>query len=265
MTSVSKQAQKHIIEVYETTYHLHSMLRLLHQFYLMAAGDFYLEFISRVDYGLLHSPAEISDGWLQDEFNHCVHRTSLSASYQFISQHVRLRRVRALTALDMWRQPFFSIECEPNLNVLFSPAVMSKYELVFTTLMSLKTQSLGMERLWMEHCSLGQELDAMKNQEIKKTLRPAMDRFNLLRVKIQSFLVTLQNFYFLHVIDKLFDNLLSKLQSVDRFDSILKLHEQYMDDLCRFFFISNGDVGMKQSITDLLDCSKRFVGLHVII
>ena len=67
------------------------------------------------------------------------------------------------------------------------------------------------------------------------------------------------------MIDKLFDNLISKLQSVDRFDSILKLHEQYMDDLCRFFFISNGDVGMKQSITDLLDCSKRFVGLHVII
>lgn len=67
------------------------MLRLLHHFYLMGAGDFYLEFISRVDYGLLHSPAEISDGWLQDEFNHCVHNTSLSASYSFISQHVRLQ------------------------------------------------------------------------------------------------------------------------------------------------------------------------------
>ena len=240
------------------------MLRLLHHFYLMGAGDFYLEFISRVDYGLLHSPAEISDGWLQDEFNHCVHNTSLSASYSFISQHVRLRRVRALTALDMWKQPFFNIECEPNLNVLFGPAVMTKYELIFTTLMTLKTQSLGMERLWMEHCSLGQELDTLKDPEIKRSLRPAMDRFNLLRVKIQSFLVTLQNFYFLHVIDKLFDNLISKLHSVDRFDSIFNLHEQYMNDLCRFFFISSGDMGIKQCINELLDCSKRFVGLQVL-
>ena len=186
----------------------------------MGAGDFYLEFISRVDYGLLHSPAEISDGWLQDEFNHCVHNTSLSASYSFISQHVRLRRVRALTALDMWKQPFFNIECEPNLNVLFGPAVMTKYDI-----------SLALP---------------------------------LLRVKIQSFLVTLQNFYFLHVIDKLFDNLISKLHSVDRFDSILKLHEQYMNDLCRFFFISSGDMGIKQCINELLDCSKRFVGLQVL-
>ena len=107
----------------------------------MGAGDFYLEFISRVDYGLLHSPAEISDGWLQDEFNHCVHNTSLSASYSFISQHVRLRRVRALTALDMWKQPFFNIECEPNLNVLFGPAVMTKYELIFLTLKLIRMQA----------------------------------------------------------------------------------------------------------------------------
>ena len=140
----------------------------------------------------------------------------------------------------------------------------TKYELIFTTLMTLKTQSLGMERLWMEHCSLGQELDTLKDPEIKRSLRPAMDRFNLLRVKIQSFLVTLQNFYFLHVIDKLFDNLISKLHSVDRFDSILKLHEQYMNDLCRFFFISSGDMGIKQCINELLDCSKRFVGLQVL-
>ena len=60
-------------------YHLLPMLRLLQQFYLLGAGDFYLEFISRVDYGFLTAPAEVSNGWLQEEFNNCVHRTSLEA------------------------------------------------------------------------------------------------------------------------------------------------------------------------------------------
>ena len=67
LQSVYDQAQSHILHVYFDEYHLFAMLRLLHQFFLLAAGDFYLVFISRVHSGFLTAPTVVSNGWLPVE------------------------------------------------------------------------------------------------------------------------------------------------------------------------------------------------------
>ena len=240
-------------------YDLLPMLRLLQQFYLLGAGDFYLEFISRVDYGFLTAPAEVSNGWLQEEFNNCVHRTSLACQSEFISEHIRLNRLRALSPFDIWKSSFFTVECEANLRVIFSKSVMAKYEQIFALLMSLKTQSFVMQRIWIDQCGISKELDRIGVSDIESVL----DTFNLLRMKIQSFLTTLQNFYFLHIIDKLYNNLLSKLKNVNRFDDVLEFHNEYLDSLCHYFFVKGGSETIKQLISDLLEQSRLFVGLQV--
>lgn len=261
LQSVYDQAQSHILHVYFDEYHLFAMLRLLHQFYLLAAGDFYLEFISRVDSGFLTAPTEVSNGWLQEEFNNCVHRTSLASQFEFLSQHVRLNRLRALSPFDMWKSPFFTVECEPNLRVIFSKVEMAKYEQIFAFLMSFKTQSFVVQKIWIDQCCLSKELDRVNIVEIESVL----DAFNLLRMKIQSFLTTLQNFYFLHIIDKLYNQMISKLKTVKRFDSILELHNEYLDSLCHYFFVGNEKHSIRILLFDLLEQSRVFVGLQVAI
>lgn len=263
LDSVSHQAQRHILDVYTEQYHLFATLRMLHQLYLLGAGDFYLEFISRVDHGFLHTPNEVSDGWMKEQFDRCVNTTSLVALADAIASHVRLRPVRALSALDIWRSPFFTVECEPNLRVVFSDAALGKYELAFASLMALRTQSVALQRLWRQQCGVGQELDRLADREVAKRLRPAMDRFNLVRMKIQGYLTTLQNFFFLHIINKLYDNLIAELEKAEKFETILQLHEDFINELCRFLFVLNGDGEIKQILNELLECSKRFVGVQV--
>ena len=263
LDSVSSQAQRHILDVYTRDYHLFATLRMLHQLYLLGAGDFYLEFISRVDHGFLHTPGEVSDGWMKEQFDRCVNTTSLVALADTIASHVRLRPVRALSALDMWRSPFFTVECEPNVRVVFSDAALGKYERVFASLMALRTQSVALQRLWRQQCVVGQELDRLGDREVATALRPAMDRFNLVRMKIQGFLTTLQNFFFLHIINKLYDNLTAELEKAEKFETILQLHEDFINELCRCLFVLNGDAEIKQTLNELLECSKRFVGVQV--
>ena len=242
------------------------MFELIHNFYLLAAGDFFLEFISRVDRGYLEKPAEISDGWLQQEFYRCVRHTSLSPSIEYISQHIRLKQIRSMTALDIWKSAFFVIDKEPNLLTIFSPVIMSKYEQIFSILMNMKTTSLLLERFWITQCSLSKELDLIRDPKRKETLlfvQKAINQTNLLRVKIQGFLGTLQNFYFLHVIDKHYQNLMTKMKEVSCFDDILTYHTTFVDDLCRNFFITGNDRGIKQCIDELMACANRFLGVQV--
>ena len=77
------QAQHHIIQFSTDRYFLLRTLRLFHSFYLLGAGDFYLEFISRVEHGFLFAPATVSNGWFQEEFNTCVGRTSLCGEAEY--------------------------------------------------------------------------------------------------------------------------------------------------------------------------------------
>ena len=263
LESVSRQAQRHILAVYTEKYHLFATLRMLHQLYLLGAGDFYLEFISRVDHGFLHTPGEVSDGWMKEQFDRCVNTTSLVALTDTIAAHVRLRPVRALSVLDIWRTPFFTVECEPNLRVVFSDAALGKYEQVFAALMALRTQALALQRLWRQQGDVGQELERLSDRTVAETLRPAMERLNLVRMKMQGFLTTLQNFFFLHIINKLYDNLTAELEKAEKFEIILQLHEEFINELCRCLFVLNGDGEIKQILNELLDCSKRFVGVQV--
>ena len=96
-------------------------------------------------------------------------------------------------------------------------------------------------------------------------IESVLDAFNLLRMKIQSFLTTLQNFYFLHIIDKLYNQMISKLKTVKRFDSILELHNEYLDSLCHYFFVGNEKHSIRILLFDLLEQSRVFVGLQVAI
>ena len=132
-----------------------------------------------MDHGFLHTPGEVSDGWMKEQFDRCVNTTSLVALTDTIAAHVRLRPVRALSALDIWRTPFFTVECEPNLRVVFSDAALGKYEQVFAALMALRTQALALQRLWRQQGDVGQELERLSDRTVAETLRPAMERLNL--------------------------------------------------------------------------------------
>lgn len=227
-----------------------------------------MEFISRVDRGYLEKPAEISDGWLQQEFNRCVNHTSIAPSFNYITQHVRLKRIRALSALEIWKSPFFIVDKEPNLWAIFTPVVMGKYESIFTFLMEMKTRSLHLERFWVTQCSLSKEMDLVRDHERTASLtavKKVMNRANLLRMKIQGFLGTLQSFYFLHVIDKHYQNLMNKLKEVTCLDEILNHHTAFVEELCRCFFITGGDQGIHQCIQELMACANRFLGVQVVI
>lgn len=237
------------------------MLNLIQQFYLLGAGDFYLEFISRTENAFLNNRDEISDGWFQASFNNCVNCTSLASSFDYISQHIRLNKLRLLSPFDIWKSPFFTIEKEPNLEVIFTSAHMHKYEQLFSMLMNLRTQTLVLERIWIDHCYLSKELFKVAG-EVRNEIKMILDQFNLLRLKIHNFLNTLQNFYYLHIIDKSYRSLLQRLHAANEFDMILKLHSEFVDDLCRYLFIRSSEVGIKQNITDLVDISKKFVGIQ---
>lgn len=262
LTSVLKQAQTHIIDIYKQKYHLFEMLSLLQQFYLLGAGDFYLEFISRVETCFLENREEISDGWFQEEFNNCVNSTSLGSSFTYISQHIHLNKLRMLSVFDIWKYPFFTIDKEPNLGVILSQPIMTKYEQIFSYLMLLRTQSLVLERMWIDQCWLAKELDRMKDVTNRNIIKGVFDSFNLLRVKIHGFLTTLQNFYYLHIVDKLYKNLITRLKEVEEFDLIIQYHTEFVNEICRYLCIHSGDVVIKQCIMDLVDISKKFVGIQ---
>lgn len=262
LKSVYQQAQDHILEVYKQKYQLFKMLSLLQQFYLLGAGDFYLEFISRIENSFLHNRNEISDGWFQEEFNNCVNCTSLASSYDYIAKHVRLNKLRILSVFDIWKSPFFTIEKEPNLAVIFNQTTMTKYELIFGFLMNLRTQSLVLERIWIDQCCLAKELDRAKEKSIQKACKTVLDPFNLLRLKIHSFLTTIQNFYYMHVVDKCYKNMIARLSEAKEFDTMIQLHTEFVDELCRFLFIKSEEVLIKQYILELVEVSKKFVGIQ---
>lgn len=167
-----------------------------------------------------------------------------------------------LSVFDIWKTPFFTVEKEPNIAVIFSQSVISKYEQIFGFLMNLRTQSLVLERIWIDQCWLAKELDRINEKSVKIQIKCILDQFNLLRLKIHSFLTTLQNFYYLHIIDKLYKNLITRLQDVKEFDLIIQYHTEFVNELCRFVFILSGDVIIKQHIMDLVDISKKFVGIQ---
>ena len=127
----------------------------------------------------------------------------------------------------------------------------------------MNPQALALQRLWRQQGDVGQELERLSDRTVAETLRPAMERLNLVRMKMQGFLTTLQNFFFLHIINKLYDNLTAELEKAEKFETILQLHEEFINELCRCLFVLNGDGEIKQILNELLDCSKRFVGVQV--
>ena len=238
------------------------MLSLLQQFYLLGAGDFYLEFISCVEDTFITNRDEISDGWFQEVFSHCVNNTSLASTSDYIAQHLHLNRLHHLSVFDIWKTPFFSIDKEPNLAVIFTQSVMAKYELIFGFLMNLRTQSLILERIWTDQCWLEKELDRLVDPLLRKQLRQVLDQFNLLRVKIHSFLTTLQSFYYLHIIDKLYKKMIMKIQEVEEFDGIIECHKEFVDSLSHFVFVDSSETVINQQIVELVALSKKFVGIQ---
>lgn len=263
LQSVYAQAQQHIIQFYKEQYHLFPLLRLLHQFYLFGAGDFFLEFITRVEHGFLFTPAEISNGWFQEEFNTCVSRTSLASHAQFIADHVRLKPLTSLSRFDIWKTPFFSVEMEDNLRVIFTPAVMAKYEQIFSILMLLQTQSFDLERIWVEQGSLAKELERLRDKTVVGRLKAVLSSFGLLRLQMHSFLATLQSFYFLHVVEKYYNGMVAEMQKSERFDDLLRIHTTYVSELEKCFFTDGKQVGLKSTMLELLRMTSSIVAVQV--
>ena len=200
------QAQHHIIQFYTDRYFLLRTLRLFHSFYLLGAGDFYLEFISRVEHGFLFAPATVSNGWFQEEFNTCVGRTSLCGEAEFISQRVRLKPLTSLSRFDIWKKPFFSMEMPENLRVLFTPGLMAKYEQVFSVLMVLR---------------------------------------------------------FLHVVEKLYNNMMAEMGKAERFDDVLRIHREFVEGLDKSFFTDGKQSAIKSVMFELLRLASGVLGVQV--
>lgn len=257
------QAQRHIIQFYTDRYLLLRTLRLFHSFYLLGAGDFYLEFISRVEHGFLFAPATVSNGWFQEEFNTCVGRTSLCGEAEFISQRVRLKPLTSLSRFDIWKKPFFSMDMPENLRVVFTPGLMAKYEQIFSVLMVLRTQLFDLERVWTDECSLAKEVDALRDRDTVRALRRTLDEFNLLRMQAHAFLTTLQGFYFLHVVEKLYNNMMVEMGKAERFDDVLRIHREFVEGLDKSFFTDGKQSAIKSVMFELLRLASGVLGVQV--
>lgn len=257
------QAQHHIIQFYKDQYLLLHTLRLFHSFYLLGAGDFYLEFISRVEQGFLFSPELISNGWFQEEFNTCVGRTSLCGDSEFISQRVRLKPLTSLSRFDIWKKPFFVMDMPENLRVVFTPAVLAKYEQVFSVLMVLRTQLFDMESVWTDECSLAKEVEALRDRETVRVLRRVLAEFNLLRMQVQGLLTTLQGFYCLHVVEKLVNSMMGEMEKAERFDAVLKIHREFVEGLDKYFFTDGKQSAIKNVMFELLRLASGVMGVQV--
>ena len=176
---------------------------------------------------------------------------------------MRLKPLTSLSRFDIWKKPFFSMEMPENLRVLFTPGLMAKYEQVFSVLMVLRTQLFDLERVWTDECSLAKEVDALRDRGTVRALRRTLDEFNLLRMQAHGFLTTLQGFYFLHVVEKLYNNMMAEMGKAERFDDVLRIHREFVEGLDKSFFTDGKQSAIKSVMFELLRLASGVLGVQV--
>ncbi|XP_038605873.1 gamma-tubulin complex component 4 [Tachyglossus aculeatus] len=222
-----------------------SQLKIIKDFYLLGRGELFQAFIDTAQHMLKTPPTAVTEHDVNVAFQQSAHRVLLDDDNLLPRLHLTVdchgkepkdpAQAREGPSRDSspreapaagWAALGLSYKVQWPLHILFTPAVLEKYNVVFRYLLSVRRVQAELQRCWALQMQR-KHLKSNRTDAIKWRLRDHM-----------AFLVdNLQYYLQVDVLESQFSQLLQQINSTRDFESIRLAHDHFLSNLLAQSFI----------------------------
>ncbi|XP_072348857.1 gamma-tubulin complex component 4 isoform X8 [Scyliorhinus torazame] len=220
-------------------------LKIIKDFYLLGRGELFQAFIDSAQHLLKTPPTAVTEHDVNVAFQKSAHKVLLDDDNLLPLLHLTVEyhgkdpkdaaqsRDNSLrepspreTPTSGWSALGLSYKVQWPLHILFTPAVLEKYNIVFKYLLSVRRVQAELQHCWAVQMQR-KHLTSNKSDAVKWRLRNHM-----------AFLVdNLQYYLQVDVLESQFSQLLQEINSIRDFESIRLAHDHFLSNLLAQSFI----------------------------
>ncbi|XP_032088653.1 gamma-tubulin complex component 4 isoform X4 [Thamnophis elegans] len=220
-------------------------LKVIKDFYLLGRGELFQAFIDTAQHMLKTPPSAVTEHDVNVAFQQSAHKVLLDDDNLLPFLHLTIHyhgkeprdpsQNREISSRELsphesptsgWAALGLSYQVQWPLHILFTPAVLEKYNVVFKYLLSVRRVQAELQHCWalQMRCKC---LESRRTDAIKWRLRHHM-----------TFLVdNLQYYLQVDVLESQFSQLLQQINSTRDFESIRLAHDHFLSNLLAQSFI----------------------------
>uniref|UniRef100_A0A8D0KKU6 Gamma-tubulin complex component n=1 Tax=Salvator merianae TaxID=96440 RepID=A0A8D0KKU6_SALMN len=220
-------------------------LKIIKDFYLLGRGELFQAFIDTAQHMLKAPPTAVTEHDVNVAFQQSAHKVLLDDDSLLPLLHLTIychgkdprdaTQARETPSRELsphespmsgWAALGLSYKIQWPLHILFTPAVLEKYNVVFKYLLSVRRVQAELQHCWALQMRC-KRLESNKTDAIKWRLRHHM-----------TFLVdNLQYYLQVDVLESQFSQLLQQINSTRDFESIRLAHDHFLSNLLAQSFI----------------------------
>ncbi|XP_072348856.1 gamma-tubulin complex component 4 isoform X7 [Scyliorhinus torazame] len=241
----STVAEQHLWKLVVEEAGLLGQLKIIKDFYLLGRGELFQAFIDSAQHLLKTPPTAVTEHDVNVAFQKSAHKVLLDDDNLLPLLHLTVEyhgkdpkdaaqsRDNSLrepspreTPTSGWSALGLSYKVQWPLHILFTPAVLEKYNIVFKYLLSVRRVQAELQHCWAVQMQR-KHLTSNKSDAVKWRLRNHM-----------AFLVdNLQYYLQVDVLESQFSQLLQEINSIRDFESIRLAHDHFLSNLLAQSFI----------------------------
>eukprot|EP00434_Breviolum_minutum_P037040 symbB.v1.2.032831.t1/scaffold3926.1/size48177/2 len=260
------QNNEHLVKLMMDHYALGEHALALRRFLLLGQGDFVESLMDAVQEELDLEANKIYKHQLMGILEMALRQSNA----QFCPADVLRRlgvKLRSPSPGDRgWDVFLLDYSIDSPLHVVFTPAVMQKYDRAFAFLWKLRRVSHGLAASWNQHMVLQRHLVCSRDSlhwspELKLEVKQTLHRCTCLRNEMHHFVQNVQA-YVLEVLDTSWAKLQSGWQKSTDLDQVISQHERYLAGVEEGAFLAKGSEAILSGVTTLLTLALEFCSLQ---
>eukprot|EP00435_Cladocopium_sp_Y103_P059867 s520_g21.t1 len=260
------QNNEHLVKLMMDHYALGEHALALRRFLLLGQGDFVESLMDA-----LHEELDLEASKLhKHQLMGILEMALRQSNAQFCPADVLGRlgvKLRSSERGDVgWDVFLLDYVIDSPLHVVFTPAVMQKYDRAFAFLWKLRRVSHGLAASWNQHMVLQRHLVCSRDSlhwspELKLEVKQTLHRCTCLRNEMHHFVQNVQA-YVLEVLDTSWAKLQSGWQKSTDLDQVISQHERYLAGVEEGAFLARGSEAILSGVTTLLGLALEFCSLQ---
>ncbi|CAL1161934.1 unnamed protein product, partial [Cladocopium goreaui] len=263
------QNNEHLVKLMMDHYALGEHALALRRFLLLGQGDFVESLMDA-----LHEELDLEASKLhKHQLMGILEMALRQSNAQFCSADVLGRlsvKLRSSERGDIggvgWDVFLLDYAIDSPLHVVFTPAVMQKYDRAFSFLWKLRRVSHGLAASWNQHMVLQRHLVCSRDSlhwspELKLEVKQTLHRCTCLRNEMHHFVQNVQA-YVLEVLDTSWAKLQSGWQKSTDLDQVISQHDRYLACVEEGAFLARGSEAILSGVTTLLGLALEFCSLQ---
>uniref|UniRef100_A0A8C1KAN8 Gamma-tubulin complex component n=1 Tax=Cyprinus carpio TaxID=7962 RepID=A0A8C1KAN8_CYPCA len=205
-------------------------LKIIKDFYLLGRGELYQVFIDLAQHMLKTPPSAVTEHDVNVAFQQAAHKVLLDDDNLLPLLHLTDRIIMLTSPREApptgWAALGLAYKVQWPLHILFTPAVLEKYNVVFRYLLSVRRVQSELQHCWALQMQR-KHLKSNQTDAVKWRLRNHM-----------AFLVdNLQYYLQVDVLESQFSQLLQQINATRDFESIRLAHDHFLSNLLAQSFI----------------------------